>query len=459
MSNRCAVKLGGAVLLAAFGCVFSGAAERPNILVILADDLGYADVGFQGSKDIPTPHLDRLAKTGIRCTDGHVSHPFCSPTRAGLMTGRYQQRFGHENNPAWLPGDTVAGLPLGETTLPQVLKKAGYATGMVGKWHLGAHPQFHPCSRGFDEYFGLRGGGHDYFEHNLFKADPAGAEKVEYKIPLHRNREPVMEGEYLTDTFGREAAAFIGRHKGDAWFLYLAFNAPHSPLQAPQKYIDRVKGISSEKRRIYAAMICAMDDAIGRALDEVRATGKERETLVFFFSDNGGPISVTEADNTPLKGAKGQVYEGGIRVPFLVSWPAMLKPGEYRQAICSIDVFPTCIAVAGAPLPEKPLDGVNIMPFLAGEKSGAPHERLFWRTGGGATFAVREGNWKLACPQDGQPELYDLSADIGEEKNLAPSQPAKLAELRKAYEAWSAELIQPIFQSPRAGKKAAKKKN
>lgn len=458
MKDTYAVSVAAAVLVAVCGWEVSGAVERPNILVILADDLGYADLGFQGSKDIPTPHLDRLAKSGIRCTDGYVSHPFCSPTRAGLMTGRYQQRFGHENNPAWLPMDTVAGLPLGETTLPQALKAAGYVTGMVGKWHLGAHPQFHPCARGFDEYFGLRGGGHDYFEHNLFKEDAAKAEAIEYKIPLHRNREAVEEGEYLTDAFGREAAAFIGRHKGDTWFLYLAFNAPHSPLQAPEKYVDRVKGIASEKRRTYAAMVCAMDDAIGTTLDAIRASGKERETLVFFFSDNGGPVSVTEADNAPLRGAKGDVHEGGIRVPFLVSWPAALTPGEYRQPICSIDVFPTCAALAGAGEPAKPLDGVNIMPYLTGAKGGAPHERLFWRMGGGTACAVREGHWKMARPRDGQPELYDLSTDVGEKKNLAGSEPGRLAALMKAYEGWDSELIEPLFQSPKSGKKAGKKK-
>lgn len=443
-------------LAASMGC--DAAEKGPNILVILADDLGYADVGFQGSADIPTPHLDRLSKAGVRCTDGYVSHPFCSPTRAGLMTGRYQQRFGHENNPAWLPGDTVAGLPLGETTVPQAMKRAGYVTGMVGKWHLGAHPQFHPCARGFDEYFGIRGGGHDYFNHNTFRSDPARAEKVEYTIPLHRNREPIEESEYLTDAFGREAAAFVSRHKGDPWFLYLAFNAPHTPLQAPPKYMERVTGIASEKRRTYGAMICAMDDAIGAALEAVKASGKERDTLVFFFSDNGGPTSVTEADNTPLKGAKGQVYEGGIRVPFVVSWPAVLKPGEYRQPVCSLDVFATCIAAAGAPPPEKPLDGVDIIPFLSGERTGAPHERLYWRTGGGATYAVREGNWKLACPKDGSPELYDLSTDIGERNNLAATQAERLGSLLKAYGAWNSELVQPLFQSPKAGKKKGKKK-
>lgn len=447
-----------AAALAMLAGLFRAAAERPNILVIVADDLGYADVGFQGCKEIPTPHLDRLARSGIRCTDGYVSHPFCSPTRAGLMTGRYQQRFGHENNPAWLPNDLIAGLPLGETTLPQLLKKAGYVTGMVGKWHLGAHPQFHPCARGFDEYFGLRGGGHDYFEHNLFKEDPEKAEATEYKIPLHRNREPVEESEYLTDAFGREAAAFVARHQGETWFLYLAFNAPHSPLQVPQAYLDRVKGIASEKRRTYAAMICAMDDAIGRTLGAMQASGKEKDTLVFFFSDNGGPVAVTEASNAPLRGAKGDVFEGGIRVPFIVSWPARVKPGEYRRPVCSIDVLATSVAVGGAPCPEKPMDGVNIVPFLTGEREGDPHARLFWRTGGGATYAVREGDLKLTCPKEGRPQLFDLSADIGETKDLSASLPEKMAALMEAYRAWDGELIQPLFQSPRSGKKGKTKK-
>jgi len=278
---------------------------KPNVIIILADDLGYADVGFQGCKDIPTPHLDALAKAGVVCTNGYVSHPFCSPTRAGLLTGRYQQRFGHENNPAWLPEDQTVGLPVDQVTVANVLKKAGYKTGAVGKWHLGAHPAFHPNRRGFDEYFGLLGGGHQYFDHNQFKSNPMKA-KQEYFIPLVRNEQPVEESAYLTDALGREAAAFVDAHRNEPFFLYLAFNAPHTPLQAPAQYLDRVKEIKDEKLRTYAAMICGMDNAIGLVTSKLKQHKLDQNTLVFFLSDNGGPVAVTNCRNTPLRGAKGR---------------------------------------------------------------------------------------------------------------------------------------------------------
>lgn len=428
------------------------AAEKPNVLILVADDLGYADVGFQGAKDIPTPHLDALAARSVRCTSGYVSHPFCSPTRAGLMTGRYQQRFGHENNPAWLPESTVAGLPLSQATLPQVMKSAGYATGAVGKWHLGAHPQFHPNRRGFDEYFGVLGGGHLYL--------PGTKGGVEYSIPLDRNGSPETHTQYLTDHFAVEAPSFIARHAKEPWLLYLAFNAPHTPLQAAEKYLERVKSIADEKRRTYAAMICAMDDAIGATLAAVKAAGAEENTLVFFISDNGGPISVTPSSNAPLRGAKGAVLEGGIRVPFLVSWPAKLPRGkDYAQPVIQLDFFATAAAAGGAALPAGvKLDGVNLIPFLAGDIAGAPHERLFWRTGGGDQIAVRAGDWKWMRRQNAAPELYDLARDIGETTDLAAKEPAKAAELEKAALAWNAGLVAPLFESPRAGKKQPPKR-
>ena len=445
------------ILLTLLSLAFAAvAAEKPNILIIVADDLGYADVGFQGAKDIPTPHLDALAARSVRCTSGYVSHPFCSPTRAGLLTGRYQQRFGHENNPAWLPESTVAGLPLSQTTMPQVLKTAGYATGAVGKWHLGAHPQFHPNRRGFDDYFGILGGGHIYI--------PGSKGGVEYNIPLDRNNAQETHTEYLTEHFGKEAPAFIQRHAKQPWLLYLAFNAPHTPLQAADKYLDRVKTIADEQRRAYAAMICAMDDAIGATLAAVKATGAEENTLVFFISDNGGPnlakkTGVNFTNNSPLRGAKGDVLEGGIRVPFLVSWPAKLPRGkDYAQPVIQLDFFATAVAVSGAALPAGvKLDGVNLIPFLSGEKTGAPHEHLFWRTGGGDQLAVRVGDWKWMRRQNGTPKLYNLAKDISETTDLAAKESAKAAELEKAALAWNAELIPPGFESPRPPKKAAPK--
>jgi arylsulfatase A-like enzyme len=424
----------------------AGAAPRPNILVILADDLGYADVGFNGCKDIPTPHLDALAKQSFRCTSGYVSHPFCSPTRAGLLAGRYQHRFGHENNPRWDPADAIAGLPLSQTTLPQVLKSAGYTTGCVGKWHLGAHPQFHPNRRGFDHYFGLLGGGHIYL--------PGARGGVEYNIPLNRNGKDEPLTGYLTDVLGREAAAFIRGQKGKPWFVYLAFNAPHTPLQNPERIHERVRHISDETRRGYAGLVIGMDDAIGVTLKALRESGQVDNTLIFFFSDNGGPVSVSHSDNTPLRGAKGDVWEGGMRVPFLVSWPAKLARGrDYDQPVISLDVFATAVALTGAKVPPShKLEGVNLIPFLTGEKKGAPHEQLFWRTTRGI-WAVREGNWKLLDMGEGE-QLFDLAADTGETRNIAAEHPEIVARLQQAYAAWNKENIPAIFESPRPRQKA-----
>lgn len=429
-------------------------AAGPNVILIVADDLGYADVGFQGCRDIPTPHLDRLARGGVLCTNGYVTHPFCSPTRAGLLTGRYQQRFGHENNPTWLPENAAMGLPLSQTTIADAMKKSGRKTGAVGKWHLGAHPSFHPNRRGFDEYFGVLGGGHQYFEHNLFKTDSAKA-KQEYRIPVVRNEQAVEEHEYLTDALGREAAAFVAAHRAEPFFLYLAFNAPHTPLQAPPKYLERTKDIADEKRRTYGAMVCGLDDAVGTLLAELDKHALADNTLIFFFSDNGGPVGVTNCRNTPLRGAKGQVYEGGVRVPFVVRWPAELKPGKYEHPVGSLDVFPTALAAAGgATPPEAALDGVDLLPHLAGTSATSLQNRtLFWRTGGGKSFAVRRGNAKWVKNGDQPAELYDLAADVGETTNLASEQAETAAALQQACEAWNRTLVAPLWGNPTPAKK------
>jgi arylsulfatase A-like enzyme len=426
--------------------------SAPNILLIVADDLGYADVGFNGCKDIPTPNLDRLAAAGLRCTQGYVSHSFCSPTRAGLMAGRYQQRFGHENNPAWLPESTVAGLPLSQTTLPQALKTAGYVTGCVGKWHLGAHPQFHPNRRGFDEYFGLLGGGHVYL--------PDAKGGVEYTILMNRNgRDEPLRG-YLTEVLGHEATAFVRRHPDHPWFLYLAFNAPHAPLQVTEKQLNRVKHIPDETRRNYAGLVVGMDDAVGEVLAALRESRQADNTLVWFFSDNGGPVTVTHSDNSPYRGQKGDFFEGGIRVPFLISWPGRLAQGrDYTQPVSSLDVFATAMALTGAKVPAgHVLEGVDLLPYLTGQRPGSPHERLFWRAGGGMRFAVREGNWKLVGGQNVPTQLFDLAADRSETKDLAGQQPQVVARLSRAYDEWNRQNVRPLFESPRAARpKAAKK--
>jgi len=427
--------------------------KLPNFVIILADDLGYADVGFQGCQDIPTPNLDTLAREGMRCTQGYVSHPFCSPTRAGLMTARYQQRFGHENNPKYDPNDPVAGLPISQVTVADVLSRAGYVTGAVGKWHLGAAPHFHPLRRGFHEYFGLIGGGHDYF-----RVGPPG-ENREYFIPLQRNTEPEAFEGYLTDVLTSEAVAFIRKHHQVPFFLYLAYNAPHTPLQAPESWLQRVSHIEDPTRRSYAAMVAALDEGVGRVCAALKELGLEERTLVFFLSDNGGPVEVTHASNAPLRGAKGSVYEGGIRVPFVIRWTGTLPSGTtYEQPVISLDIPATIVAVADTAFPtESAVDGVNLLPYLQGQRQDQPHKSLFWRTGGGTNWAVRSGDWKLVKVGQQAEELYNIGEDISETKNVSHQHPEIVLEIRRQYETWNQKNIAPIFEGPRRARPAGNK--
>jgi arylsulfatase A-like enzyme len=422
----------------------TAAARRPNIVLIVADDLGYADIGAQGiSKDVRTPHIDALAAAGTRLTNGYVSCPVCSPTRAGLMTGRYQQRFGHEFNPGPNEAETF-GLPVDQVTLAQVLKDAGYATGMVGKWHLGFRPEMHPTQRGFDEFFGFLAGAHGY--------DAVG----QGRNALLRGTTPVESTDYLTDAFGREAAAFVERHAGGdkPFFLYLAFNAVHTPMQAPPKYLERFAGVADEKRRTMLAMLSAMDDAVGLVTDELRKAGAADDTLVFFLTDNGGPTRGNGSLNTPLRGTKGSTYEGGIRVPFLVTWPGRVPAGRvYEAPAIALDVFPTALAAAGAAPPRgETLDGVDLLPHLAGRAGAAPHDALYWRFG--SQWAVREADYKLVRGGPEGVQLFDLSSDVGETNDLIAAKPDVAERLRAKYEAWNATLERPRWRDSRDGRPA-----
>lgn len=446
MHRRCFLRSAGAGIL--FRSLAPAAPQRPNIVVIVADDLGYADLGTQGAKDVATPNIDSIARAGVRFTNGYVSCPVCSPTRAGLMTGRYQQRFGHEFNPG--PAAQAAsefGLPLTETTLADRLKKLGYATGMSGKWHLGYQPQHHPLKRGFDEFFGFLGGAHSYLNAT---ADAAN--------PILRGLERVDEKEYLTDALAREAVAFIGRRRTEPFFLYLAFNAVHTPMEAAGKYLDRWKSISDPRRRTLAAMLSAMDDGVGAVLAKLRETKAEDNTLIVFVSDNGGPTPGNTSRNDPLRGFKGQVYEGGIRVPFLMQWKGRIPAGRtYDQPVIALDILPTAVAAAGGSIPaDAGLDGVNLLPFVAGKLSGVPHQRLHWRFG--EQYALRAGDWKLAATGSAAPQLYNLAADIGEKNDLAAAAPAKLKELLSLHAVWNAELAAPRWRTQRQGKQKPKAK-
>jgi arylsulfatase A-like enzyme len=424
-----------ATLFLAIGWLPAGAqsARKPNIVVILADDLGYADLGCQGNQDIPTPHIDSLARNGVRATNGYANHPVCSPSRAALMTGRYPHRFGFEHNsgPERFAADNF-GVPLTEKTLAERLQQAGYSTGMVGKWHIGFKEGLRPHERGFDFYFGFLSGAHTYLP---------GKQDAN---PLLRNGKPVTdEKEYLTDAFGREAVQFIERSKDKPFFLYLAFNAVHAPLEATNEYEKRTAAIQDPKRRTYAGMLTAMDDAVGRVLAKLREHKLEEQTLVIFYSDNGGPTQQTTSRNDPLRGYKGQVYEGGIRVPFLLQWKGKLPSGKvYDPMVMGFDVHATALAAAGVPFPtDKPLDGVDLLPYLTGAKKQSPHETLFWR--GGPQHAARVGHWKLVGVRGSTPQLFNLKDDIGEKNDLAAKEPAKLKELETIYANWDKQMMPP----------------
>ncbi len=424
------------------------ARPRPNVILIVADDLGYADIGCQGlSKDVKTPNIDTIAAGGVRFTNGYVTCPVCSPTRAALMTGRYQQRFGHEFNPGPNEAENF-GLPVDQVTLPQALKGSGYATGMVGKWHLGFRPEMHPTKRGFDEFFGFLAGAHQY--NNV----------GEGKNALLRGTEPVGSTDYLTDAFGREGAAFVEKHRSGErpFFLYLAFNAIHTPMQAPPKYLERFAGETDEKRRTMLAMLSAMDDAVGQVLAKLREHKLDENTLIIFHSDNGGPTPGNGSRNTTLRGTKGTVYEGGVRVPFLAKWPGRVGAGgTYEKPVSSLDVFATVLAAAGVEAPANvKLDGTNLLPFLSGraDVAGVPHQSLFWKFG--PQWAVRDGDMKLLnTPAEGT-QLFDLSKDVGEQKDLAAERPEEVKRLRETYDQWNAQNEQPRWRDARDERRAAR---
>jgi arylsulfatase A-like enzyme len=427
----------------------ASAADMPNILVIVADDLGYADIGVHGGKDVPTPNIDALAASGLRCTNGYVSAPYCSPSRAGFLTGRYQNRFGHEFNPH-VGEEGRLGLPLDERTIANHLHDAGYAASLIGKWHQGYDRAHHPRSRGFDEYFGFLVGGHNYLLHKDAEAEFGSAYS---KNMIYRDREVQKLDGYTTDLFTDEALAFMDRRANQLWFLYLAYNAVHTPLEVLEKYGQRVpKSIADPDRRGYLSLLIGLDDSIGRITSHLRKTGADKNTLILFFSDNGGSgrkpyLAYNTGKNTPLRGDKGQTLEGGIRVPFFVSWPGKLPAGKtYDQPVITLDILPTACAAAGLQ-PKGEFDGVNLLDHLNAKSVAAPHEALYWRFG--PQKAIRKGNWKLVDWRDFDAkrnsgwQLYDLAADIGEKTDLAKEQPQRVAELSAAWDAWNQHNMAP----------------
>ncbi|MEM7200826.1 MAG: sulfatase-like hydrolase/transferase [Planctomycetota bacterium] len=438
-----------ALLVCAVLAPAQDSAAPPNILVILTDDMGYGDLSCYGSEQIQTPHIDALAAAGVRCTQGYVTAPVCSPSRAGLLVGRYQNRFGFEHNLVGPQGHyrpESLGIPRDEQTIADRLQRLGYRTGCIGKWHVGRSVDWQlPNARGFGEFFGTRLGGHEYF----VKAD---------RCTLFRNGDKVTEvaERYLTDWFTSEALAFVDATPEDRpWFLYLAYTTPHTPLQAKTADLAEFRDLEPERRRTYAAMQRCLDDSVGRLLGRLDETGAAANTLVVFLNDNGGYCSRNGSINAPLRGQKGTMLEGGLRVPFLWRWPGRLPAGAvYDPPISAVDLMPTLVAAAGGRLEtewvgsgrqrrQRVYDGVDLLPFLRGDRDGErPHPTLYWRFAlRGA--AIRDGDWKLLRLPHRAAELYDLATDASELRDLAASEPARVEALMAKLFAWECTFERP----------------
>lgn len=425
--------------------------RRPNFILFLMDDHGYHDLGCQGAGDLKTPNIDALAASGVRFTNWYSNAPVCAPSRAALMTGRYPQRAGVPNN----------GQPLraSEQTIASVLKPAGYATGVVGKWHLGSGPDTAPNAHGFDSFFGFHSGCIDYYSHRQYWGEPR---RVNYH-DLWRNRTEIFEdGQYFTELVAREAKQFISENRSRPFFLYVPFNAVHYPMHAPHKYVERFPKLEPE-RQMYAAMLAAADDAIGEILGVVKQLGLAENTMVFSSADNGATREpraglnqqpAKGGSNAPFRGNKFSAFDGGMHVPAILSWPGVIRPGQViREIGAHIDLLPTIAKAAGAALPgDRTVDGRDMLPVAAsGAKS--PHEAMFWDSAG--QLAMRRGNWKLVKDgfvADGTPEgrkplagddavfLSDVEEDPGESRNRRHDQPKLADEMLTLALEWQREV-------------------
>ncbi len=416
-------------LIPLLAVVSAFALERPNIVIFLADDLGWNNVGYHGGQ-ISTPNIDRLSREGVQLNRFYV-YPVCSPTRAGFVTGRSSMRTGvmYTVIRPW----SSYGLPTDEHTLPQTFKAAGYQTAILGKWHLGhARAEFLPNARGWDHYYGHVNGAIDYYTHER-----------EGGVDWQRDGKTVIEEGYTTELFAAEAGRVLAsRDRARPILLYMPFNSPHTPLQAPKRLVDKYATIKDSKRRSYAAMVDALDTAIGSVLAAIDKEGMAKDTLVLFFSDNGGPLG-SGADNTPLRNGKATTFEGGIRVPAIARWPGRLSPGKTDQVITNLDLFPTLAAAAGiTPKNTKPFDGKNMWPSIA-EGRMTPREDLFWAVEGGGTvrLAVRHEGWKLVreLPAKSGPArnyLFKIEEDPEEKNDLATGNPAIVRDLVARIEQW-----------------------
>ena len=443
-----------AILLNLFSCGTSNN-KPPNVIVIISDDQGYADVGFHGSNEIFTPNIDRIAKNGVVFSEGYVSYAVCSPSRAGLITGRYQNRFGYSRNILLAPNDSLMGLPLSEQTLPDVLNNVDYKTKAIGKWHLGAHKSLVPEKRGFDEFFGFLIGGHRYFPEDLTLNDLTEARRQMdgYITKIYDNGKRINTKKYLTEELSDNAVKFIEDNSDNPFFLYLSYNAPHTPLQATTKDLERNKHINIEKRQTYAAMVSSMDDGIGLILDKLEQKNIFENTIVFFFSDNGGVEWYNFSDNGPLRGIKGDFFEGGIRVPFAMQWPNKIEPGTiYDKPIIALDIFATVASAAKAEKYIKnEIDGVNLIPYLSGNKPGSPHEYLYWKNPDKDIDVIRDDRYKYLRIKNDE-YIFDLKNDISEKSNIIDLSKPIYDRLKSQFKLWEKDMIDPVFMDLGMGK-------
>lgn len=432
---------------------------KPNIVLIFVDDMGYGDPGCYGGTKIPTPNIDSLARDGIRCANGYVTASVCGPSRLGLLSGSYQQRFGvFWNNDLWQQYGLK--IPKSQKLLPETLRSAGYKTGHVGKWNITPDP-----SPYVDEAFAVMNWKGAYYPNE--EGTYLGVDGPDFRMEPHGWGPPRQGDEYLTDRLTRHATDFIDRHSQEPFFLYVAYNAPHTPLQADRKYADRFRELQDEPNRLYAGMVSALDDGIGRVLDKLSTEGLEQNTLVVLASDNGPargsnylrgwhddwPKQTLLGSAGPLNGHKAQRYEGGIRIPFIVRWPAQLKRGQtYDQPVSTLDLYPTFCAAAGVKPPlSTHIDGVDLLPYLRGDKQGSPHQMLYWKSHNGG--AIRKGNWKLLIQSPEVVQLFDLNKDLGEQHNVAAENPDVVKQLVVAFNLWCKDFPDQLSQRAKAAKR------
>ena len=461
--------------------------KKPNIVVILADDLGKTDISLYGSPYLTTPHIDAIGKEGVIFSEGYVTAPICSPSRAGLLTGRYQQRFGYEYQPHerypqnrlelwffkhiintgdWLVADQnqfprksdqiLQGLPPTEFTIAELLKKEGYQTGIFGKWHLGAHEQNIPINLGFDYHYGF----YEAFtlyddpnaenlinqQHTDFSNDHIWGKGRSGTCAIRKNHQVIQETEFLTDKITEEAIQFMTANKDRPFFTYIPYLTPHTPFQITKDYFDKFAHIKDRNKRVYYAMIASLDDAVGKIIATIKSLNLEENTIVFFLSDNGGATYTKATDNAPLKGGKFTNFEGGLNVPFMMKWPSRIPKGKiFSKPVISLDVFATTMAVANVNLPkDRVYDGVNLLPFLQEDNTDNPHEALYWRSRNHK--AIRKGNWKLVMDEmSGNKALYQLSTDKIEAIDAQQQQPEIVQDLENTYNQWAQTLMPPLW--------------